>query len=66
MAYEIFQLRLDLQSDKATVALQDKPNDTMVHVTLKVQTPGDQTESALKQAVQEAAKQALLDAADAI
>ena len=68
MTFTINTLNIDLLNDTAMVALNKvgatKP--TFVNVTVPIVTPGNQPENRLKDLARAAAKQALIDAANAL
>lgn len=66
MAYELTTLQIDFATDKAQVSVTDKSTQTMIHVFLKVGTPGDQNESGIREQAKKAAKKALQEAASAL
>ena len=68
MAFTLNTLNIDLLNDTATVALNDpgSTKPTHVHVTVPIVTPGNQPENRLKDLARAAAKQALIDAANAL
>jgi hypothetical protein len=68
MAYEVSQLTVDLLNDRATVVVNQNVNGKTynVHINVPIETPGNQPEHRLQQIAKAAAKQALLDAANAL
>jgi hypothetical protein len=68
MAYEVHELTVNLLQDTASVGLRKEEGSqwSYVSITVPIETPGNQPEHRLQQIAKAAAKQALLDAANAL
>ncbi|HET9511460.1 MAG TPA: hypothetical protein VFO80_09960 [Sphingomonas sp.] len=66
MAFVLHSLSVDLHGDKASATILDGTSGSAVSVQVKLPTPGDQPESALRSAAAAAVRAALMAAAAAI
>jgi hypothetical protein len=62
MSYTVQSINIDFAQDRATVHVMDQTSGDWVNCSVKINTPGNQGETALKQLARAAARQALQQA----
>lgn len=66
MAFELKSLSIDFHGNSASASIMDPSAKSVVSVNVKLETPGDQSEAALRGAAATASRQALMEAASAV